>query len=147
MELSNQLEIKFRLDINQKKALRRLKIFSVADLFFHFPVRYSDISEVKKIAELIGGDIATIYGKVSGLKTKKSFRTKIPMAEGTIEDLSGKIKITWFNQAYLAKMIKNGESVKLTGKVTASKNGMYLANPEFEKLPYMPIDSHETLFK
>jgi len=53
MELGDRLETKFRLDINQKKALTRLKIFSVADLLFHFPVRYSDISEVKNIAELI----------------------------------------------------------------------------------------------
>src|SRR3989338_2907304 len=147
MELHDKLELKFRLDINQKKALRRLKIFSVADLLFHFPVRYSDISEVKKIIDLIPGDVATIYGKVSGLKTKKGFRSKIPMAEGGIEDLSGKIKITWFHQAYLAKMIKNNENVKLTGKVTQWKNGIYLANPEFEKMADMPIDSHDTLFK
>ena len=146
MELHDKLEIKFRLDENQKRALRRLKIFSVADLLFHFPVRYSDISEVKKIAELIPGDMATVYGKVSGLKTKKAFRSRIPMAEGEVEDLSGKIKIIWFNQAYLAKMIKNGENVKLTGKVTQGKNCIYLANPEFEKMPDMPIDLHDTLF-
>jgi len=146
MELSDKLEEKFRLDLNQKKALRKLKIFSVADLLGHFPVRYSDISEIKNIAELVPGDLATIYGKVSKLKTKKAFRSKISMAEGEVADLSGKIKITWFNQAYLAKMIKNGENVKLTGKVTQGKNGIYLANPEFEKLPDMPIDAHDTLF-
>ena len=147
MELHNKIEEKFRLDIKQKKALHKLKIFSVADLLFHFPVRYSDISEVKKISELISGDMATIYGKVSKLKTKKGFRSRMPMAEGEIEDLSGKIKIIWFNQAYLAKMIKDGENVKLTGKVTQGKQGVYLANPEFEKMPDMPIDTHDTLFR
>jgi ATP-dependent DNA helicase RecG len=147
MNLSDNIEEKFRLDINQKKALRRLKIFSVADLLFHFPVRYSDISEVKRISDLVSGDMATIYGKVSKLKTKKGFHSHVPMAEGEIEDLSGKIKIIWFNQAYLAKMIKNGESVKLTGKVTQGKSGIYLANPEFEKMPDMPIDVHDTLFR
>ena len=146
MELHDKLETKFRLDVNQEKALHKLKIFSVADLLFHFPVRYSDISTVKKIAELVSGENATVYGKVSKLKTKKGFRSRIPMAEGQIEDLSGKIKIIWFNQAYLAKMLHDGESVKLTGKVTASKSGTYLANPEFEKIPNMPIDSHESLF-
>lgn len=140
------MEEKFRLDTNQKRALNRLKIFSVADLLFHFPVRYSDISEVKNIADLVPGDMATVYGKISKLKTKKGFRSKIPMGEGEIEDLSGKIKITWFHQAYLAKMIHEGESVKLTGKVTQGKNGIYLANPEFEKMPDMPIDKHDTLF-
>ena len=154
MELSDKLELKFRLDINQKKALRRLGLFSVADLLFHFPVRYSDISIVMKIADLVPGTTATVYGKVSNLKTKKGFHSKIPMAEGEIEDLSGKIKIIWFHQAYLAKMLHNGENVKLTGKVTESKagllagrQGIYLTNPEFEKLNLLPIDVHDTLFK
>jgi len=146
VKLSDSLEEKFRLDKNQKRALGKLNIFSVADMLFHFPVRYSDISEIKKISDLVPGDMATVYGKVSKLKTKKTFRSGIPMAEGEIEDFSGKIKITWFNQAYLAKMIHDGESVKLTGKVTQGKNGIYLANPEFEKLPDMPIDAHDTLF-
>ena len=146
MHLADTLEAKFRLDENQKRALKRLKIFTVADLLFHFPARYSDLSIVKKIEDLAPGDMATVAGKVSKLKTKKAFRSKIPMAEGEIEDLSGKIKIIWFNKAYLAKMLKNGESVKLTGKVTKGKNGIYLANPEFEKMPDMPIDSYDTLF-
>ena len=146
MQLSDKLEIKFRLDENQKKALRKLSIFSVADLLFHFPVRYSDISEVKQIINLIPGETATVFGKVSKLKTKKGYHSKIPMGEAEIADLSGKIKITWFHQAYLAKMIHEGDSVKLTGKVTESKYGLYLANPEFEKAPNMPIDSHDTLF-
>src|SRR5258708_4961599 len=146
MELHDTLESKFRLDVNQKRALHRLNIFSVHDLLFHFPIRYSDISTVKKIDELIPGETATVYGKVSKLKTKKGYRSKIPMAEGEIEDLSGKIKIIWFNQAYLAKMIPSGQNVKLTGRVTEGKQGIYLANPEFEKTADMPIDSHNTLF-
>ena len=146
MELHDKLEIKFRLDEKQKKALHRLNLFSVSDLLFHFPMRYSDISLVKKIAELIPGDMATVYGKVSKLKTQKGFRSKMSRAEGIIEDLSGKIKIIWFNQVYLAKIIHEGENVKLTGKVTAGKSGKYLANPEFEKMKDMPIDSHDTLF-
>ncbi|HPS21247.1 MAG TPA: ATP-dependent DNA helicase RecG [Candidatus Paceibacterota bacterium] len=146
MELHDKLEEKFRLDINQKKALKRLGLFSVRDLLYHFPVRYSDISTLKKISDLIPGEVATVYGKISKLKTRKAFKSKIPMGEGEIEDLSGKIKIIWFNQAYLAKMIKNGENVKITGKVTQSKNGLYLANPEVEKAPDLPIDSHDSLF-
>ena len=146
MRFSDKLEIKFRLDENQKRALKKLNLFSVADLLFHFPVRYSDISEVKQIINLIPGETATVFGQVSKLKTKKGYHSKIPMGEAEIADLSGKIKITWFHQAYLAKMIHEGDSVKLTGKVTESKYGLYLANPEFEKAPNMPIDSHDTLF-
>lgn len=147
MELKDKLELKFRLNTSQKKALAKIKLFSVADLLFYFPVRYSDTSEVKKISDLIPGEISTIYGVISKLKTKKSFHSRIPIGEGEIEDLSGKIKIIWFNQAYLAKMIHQNESVKLTGKVTLGKNGIYLANPEFEKIISLSIDSPDTLFK
>ena len=146
MYLSDQLEIKFRLDKNQKRALKKLNIFSVADLLFHFPTRYADLSQVKQIANLVGGENATLYGKVSKLKTKKRYRSKIPMAKGELEDLSGKIKIIWFNQAYLAKMLHEGEKVKLTGRIAKGKNDLYLANPEFEKAPNLPIDSHDTIF-
>ena len=146
MELHDRLEEKFRLDVNQRRALHKLKLFSVADLLFHFPIRYSDISEVKKISDLMPDDTATVFGKISNLKIKKGFRSKIARAEGEIEDLSGKIKIIWFHQAYLAKMIHNDSNVKLTGKITQGKQGIYLANPELEKLPNMPIDSHDTLF-
>ena len=146
MTLSDKLELKFKLDAGQKKALNRLKLFSVGDLLFHFPVRYSDMSTVKKISDLVPGETATVYGKVSKLKTKKAFRSGIPMGEGEIADLSGRIKIMWFHQAYLAKMIKDGESVKLTGKVAESQSGIYLTNPEFEKIPNLPIDSHDSLF-
>lgn len=147
MELADKLETKFKLDVLQKKALQRLGLFSVSDLLFYYPTRYSDISEIKKISDLTPGEITTIYGKVSKLKTKKAYHSHIPMGEGEIEDLSGKIKITWFHQAYLAKMIKNGDMVKLTGKITEGKNGVYLANPEVEKIPNMPIDVHESLFE
>jgi len=146
MQLSDKLETKFRLDSAQAKALKKLQIFSVADILFHFPVRYSDVSTVMKISDVMTGDMATLYGKVSKLKTRKAFRSKIPMAEGEIEDISGKMKIIWFNQAYLAKMLRDGDNVKLTGKITASKSGTYLANPEFEKMPNLPIDTHDTLF-
>ena len=147
MHLGDTLEKKFpRLTEEQKRALRKLGLFSVSDLLFHFPVRYSNLSEIKKIGDLSHGDTATIYGKVSKLKTKKAFRSKIPMAEGEIEDMTGKIKIVWFNQAYLAKMIRDGDAVKLTGKISSGKNGLFMTNPEYEKMPNMPIDTHDTLF-
>ena len=99
MQLSDKLDLKFRLDIKQQRALHKLKLFSVSDLLFHFPVRYSDISTVKKIADLVAGETGTDYWEISNLKTKKGFRSKIPMGQGEIENISGKIKIIWFHQA------------------------------------------------
>ncbi|MBP9802901.1 MAG: ATP-dependent DNA helicase RecG [Candidatus Pacebacteria bacterium] len=146
MNLGDKLEKNFRLDIEQKKALAKLELFTVSDLLFYFPIRYSDMSEVKNISDLVGGESATIYAKISKLQTKKGFKSKIPMGEGYAEDLTGKIKIIWFNQPYLAKMIRDGDNVKLTGKIMQNKAGIYLANPEIERTPNLSIDKHDTLF-
>lgn len=147
MKLVDSLESRFRLTEKQKRALKRLGLFSVSDLLFYFPTRYSDMSVIKKIVNLKPGETATIYGKISKLKTKKAYRSGKPIAEGVIEDLSGKINIIWFNQAYIAKMLKDGQNIKLTGRITDGKKGLYLANPEAEQIPELPIDSHKSLFE
>ncbi len=147
MTISDTLESQFRLTTLQKQALKKLGLETVRDLLFYFPARYSDISQIKLIRDLIPGDIATVYGEVSGLKTKKAFRTKIPMAEGVIDDGTGKLKITWFNQAYIAKMLHDGQKVSLTGKISDGKYGLTMQNPEYEKAKALPIDVHNTLFE
>ncbi len=136
----------FRLSMPQKKALGRLHIHTLQDLIYHFPHRYSDIGKIRKISTLKGGESTTIYGTISKIKTRKAFHSKIPMAEGVLEDDTGKIKVVWFNQAYIAKMFPEGSLVMLQGKITDGKNGLTLANPEIEKTKNMPIDASDTLF-
>src|SRR3989344_4419244 len=146
MQLQDKLETKFRLNPNQKRALNRLKLFSVADLLFHFPVRYSHISEIKPINQLVTGEFATVYGRFWSPDIKIGYKSKVLRAEGEVMDETGKIKVVWFNQAYVAKMIRSGQFVEFTGKVVEGKRGKYLANPEFKKVDSMPIDIHNSLF-
>ncbi len=146
MQLHDKLEEKFRLDINQRRALHKLKLFSVADLLFHFPARYGHISEIKPINQLVAGEHATIYGRFWSPDIKRGWKSKILRAEGEVMDETGKIKVVWFNQAYVAKMIHSGQFVEFTGKVMENKRGKYLANPEFKKVDSMPIDIHNSLF-
>jgi ATP-dependent DNA helicase RecG len=146
MQLDTPLEKITRIDATQKQALKRLGLLTVRDLLYYFPTRYSHISNVKQIRDLAAGETATVYGTITSIETKKSFKTKIPMSEATIEDLSGSIKILWFHQAYMAKMIHEGQMVSLTGKVSSGTRGLYFSNPEVETGAVMPIDSHDSLF-
>ncbi len=148
MKLHDKLESHFRIDANQKKALTRLGIISVRDLLYYFPLRYTDISDVRSIDALIVGETATILGTISKLKTKKGFKSKIPMGSATLTDLSGSINIIWFHQPYLAKMLTEGSTVRVTGKVTEhSTYGLTLTNPEISKEDVLPIDIHDSLFQ
>jgi len=144
--LKTEVEDFFRLLPVQKKALARLKIKTIEDLIFHFPSRYSDISKISKVVNLSDEELVTVYGKIGKIKTRKAYQSNLPMAEGTIEDDTGKLKVVWFHQAYVAKMFPEGTMVSLQGKVSKNKSGLYLANPEIERTKEMPIDASDTLF-
>ena len=143
----------FRITSIQKDALKKLGVDTILDLLYHFPVRYGDTAEAKNIDSLIAGETAVIFGKISGLKTSKGFKSKVAMADGYIEDETGKIHCVWFNQPYIAKMIEDGAIVRVEGKISARKNKntdetreIYFSNPKIEKIKEMPIAVGESLF-
>ena len=143
MQLDSLLVDEFRLSPPQKKALVKLGLLTIKDLLYHFPSRYHDQSPEKKIGELVKGEKVTVYGTVLSAETKKAFVRKIPMAEVTLEDETGKIKAIWFHQAYMAKKVPKGHRARITGTVGERKGVLYLANPELE--PVSSVDS-ESLF-
>jgi len=135
MKLNDPLSSCFRILPIQASALKRLGIISVRDLLYHFPARYGDTAQVTSISNLRKGDTAVIFGRISGLKTSRAFRKKIPMAEAVVEDETGKIKIVWFYQAYLAKMIMEDSNVRVEGKVPERNGELYFSNPRIENAP------------
>jgi ATP-dependent DNA helicase RecG len=141
------LSTHFRIDAPHQKALKRLGIATVEQLLYHLPARYEDVSDIQSVGGLRKDETAIVFGQLSGLKTRKAWKSRRPIAEGYIEDGSAKIKIMWFNQPYLAKMYSDGMFVKLVGKVTGSEGKLYIANPEVEKLEALPIDRHDSIFK
>jgi len=147
MKLSDGIEQHFRIDINQKKALSHLGLKTLRDLLYHFPSRYGDISSIRNINTLTDGENVTIIGNITGLKTKKGFKSNIPMGQAVLSDLTGSINIIWFHQPYLAKMLKEGSTVRVTGKISENKSyGLTLTNPEITKEDVLPIDIHDSLF-
>ncbi len=146
MQPHHQLSQHIRMDEAHIKALGMLGIHTILDLLYHLPTRYEDISAIQSVDTLTQGQSAVVYGKISGLKTRKAWKSRKPIAEGWIEDGTARMKIIWFNQPYLAKMIREGAYVKLAGKVSGSDKKIYLANPEIETLEELPIDRHDSLF-
>ncbi len=147
MRATDTLKTHFRIDIDHHKALTKLGIVTVEDLLYHLPQRYEDVSTIQSVGGLEKGQDAIVFGRVGGLKTRKAWKSRVPIAEGWIEDGSARIKVMWFNQPYLAKMLTDGMYVKMTGKVTGSEGKLYIANPEIEKLESLPIDRHDSIFK
>lgn len=147
MKLNDSLTTIFRTSEVQKKALDRLGLKTVEDLLYYFPVRYGLTTNIKSISEAVEGESATFFGKISHLAAKKSFRGSATRGEASLTDLSGAtIRLIWFHQPYLAKMLTEGSSQRVTGKVSSSSRGLYISNPEVSA-DILPIDRHYSLFQ
>jgi RecG-like helicase len=98
----------FRIDATHLKALKKLGILSVGDLLFHLPARYEDISDVQSVGGLEKGQDTVVYGQLSGLKTRKAWKSKIPIAEGYIEDGSAKMTLALESVYGISKCLMRG---------------------------------------
>ncbi len=146
MHPADDLSKHFRMQEPQKAGLARLGLRTVRDLLYYFPVRYSNVSEIKLVRDAAAGDTVTLYGRIGKLKARKAFTTGRAMGEAELEDSSGTIPVVWFNQAYMAKMVRDGDMVELSGKIAEGKNGLFLSNPELKEKNALPIDTHGSLF-
>jgi ATP-dependent DNA helicase RecG len=135
-----------RLRTDQKTALEKLGIRTVRDLLYHFPARYEAAGPTGTIASAQPGTDVTLYGTIRKPETRKAWKSRRPIAEAYLEDSSGKIKVMWFNQPYIAKTLTDGMVVRATGRMAGTGTKAYLANPEIDRSPIPPEDIHDSLF-
>ncbi|TAJ15310.1 hypothetical protein EPO56_01195, partial [Patescibacteria group bacterium] len=139
MDINDSIETLTRLTTIQRAGLKKLRLETIRDLLYHLPTRYESSADMRSINAVSHNETATFYGKFSKLEMKKSWKTKVPMAEGSFSDGTGTLRVVWFHQPYLAKMVPQNEIVRLSGKV-AEKNGKKsLINPVVEKSSGMPF--------
>lgn len=147
MQLDTEITDHFKgLKDSQKKALKKLGLETLEDLFFYFPLKYGSVAKVKNISNVTDGEDVALYGKLSKLETKKTFKGKVPVATGVVSDESGELDLTWFHQPYIAKTFKDGDLVKVQGKIGVYKGKPTLNNPEIEKIREIPTGVGNSLF-
>jgi len=123
-----------RIDKRILPALKRLGIETVRDLLFHFPSRYEDFSNEKKIADVFLGETVTLRGTVEKISVHRTFRKRMALTEAVIRDETGNIKAVWFNQPFIAKNVSEGSAVLVSGKIAKGPGGNYLQNPSYERV-------------
>jgi ATP-dependent DNA helicase RecG len=118
---------------NYEAKFKRLEIESVRDLLFHFPNRYHDYSQVRPITHLAPSQEQTVIGSVFSVGRGAIGRRK--GTEAIISDDSGMLRVIWWGQTYIARRLRQGMRVALSGRVTAFRGRLQMENPEVE-----PID-------
>ncbi|MDP2741102.1 MAG: ATP-dependent DNA helicase RecG [bacterium] len=125
-----------KIGLAYQKRLKKFGIKTIYDLFFHFPSRYDDFSDIIKISEARQklGEVICVEGRILEIGNAHTFKKWVNLTEATIEDDSSYIKVVWFNQPYLTKNLMADDFVCLAGKISLGKDGLYLNNPAYEKI-------------
>jgi len=113
--------------------LKRLGIETVGDLLYHFPHRYDDYSSLKPINRLEYGEETTIVGTIWETRSRQT-RGGSAVVTSIVADGSGTIEAVWFNQPYLARQLRAGRRIVLSGKVDEYLGRLTFQAPEWEPL-------------
>jgi ATP-dependent DNA helicase RecG len=118
-------------------ALQTKGLTTVEDLLAYAPFRYEDRTNVKTIAELAPGEMATVIAEVQSTRLGGFRRRDLGMFEATFSDASRATLTTkWFHASYLGGVIAQGQKIALYGKVEfdAYRGEISMLHPEFEIL-------------
>ena len=116
-------EIQFVKGIGPKRAekLHKLNIFTLKDLIYYFPRQYEDRSKVKKINQLENEEKVTIKGVITRMESY-SPKKGMNIIRMDMRDDTGYIKLSFFNQEYIKRAFKSGDSIVVFGKVKIENN-------------------------
>ncbi|MGD8814299.1 MAG: ATP-dependent DNA helicase RecG [Anaerolineales bacterium] len=116
------------------KTLQKLDLETLGDLLWHMPRRYDDYSKLKTINRLWYGEEITIIGTVDDMQVRTARGGKMKIVEAKISDGTGSLRLTWFNQPWIADRLKPGRAVVVSGKVDQYLGRLTMNNPEWEPL-------------
>jgi ATP-dependent DNA helicase RecG len=111
----------------------RLGVHTIRDLLFHFPYRYNDFANIRSISQLVVGEEQTVLATVwSAAETTIGRRLK--GSEAIVADETGTLRVIWWGQRYIARQLRAGTRVALSGKVSVYRGQLQMESPEYESL-------------
>lgn len=126
---------------SNSRTLERLDIRTLRDMLYYFPRRYEDYSLLKPINRLAYGEELTVIGTVQNVGIRKLRSGRSQMVEVILSDGSGALKINWFNQMFIAKRLRKGAQISVSGKVEQYLGRLVMNNPEWELLEQAQINT------
>jgi len=135
-QLSNS--VKYLKGVGPQRAaiLEERGIVTVADLLSYLPFRYEDRIRFTPIAEIIPGQVHTVFAEVATQGSTVGFRRgRQSIFHISVRDRSGSLHVRFFHGGYLADKLKPGQRMVLHGKVEADpyRAGRFeMVNPHME---------------
>ena len=114
--------------------LANLGISTIRDLLYHFPHRYNDYSEKAKVAELWPGRELTVEGRITEAREISLGRQRRKATEAMLADETGHVRVAWFGQGYLARSLKPGTEIAVSGRVDSYQGLPVFESPDYDLL-------------
>jgi ATP-dependent DNA helicase RecG len=126
---------------NHARTLSRLDLHTIRDMLYYFPRRYDDYSLMKPINRLNYGDQVTVIGTIKSYKLRPTKGGK-SLVEAIVSDGSAAVRLNWFNQPHMAKRLREGAQVSLSGKVDQYLGRLVFNNPNLEFLEQQQLSAN-----
>ncbi|MBR0288174.1 MAG: ATP-dependent DNA helicase RecG, partial [Selenomonadaceae bacterium] len=94
--------------------LEKLNIFTKYDLLTHYPRTYENHSSLTDICDVLEGETVLIVGEIYNITSREA--RGLTIINAILEDDTGYIKLTWFNQKYLLNKLREGMRLLIIGK-------------------------------
>ncbi len=121
--------------VGEKRAtgLAQLEVETVLDLLTHYPRRWIDRTHEGRIGDLALGEEATVVVRVASVRSQRTRNGKV-MVVVDVQDETGRLKVTFFNQAWRERQLSRGTQVALFGKVESFRGDRQMTNPVVDLL-------------
>lgn len=98
------------------KKLKSLEITTYWDLINYLPLRYESFQTISRISEVQNGELVTIIGTIIESQYQVT-RTGLKIQKFLIEDKTGTIDASWYNQPYLLSLLHKGQRIAVAGEI------------------------------
>jgi len=114
------------------ETLTNLGMNTLGDMLYYFPRRYEDYSQLKPIKDLFYGNVVTVIGTIQSVHTRPIRGGKSSIIEVVISDGTGSLRISYFNQPWLANRFKQDDAISVSGKIDQYLGRLVMNSPDWE---------------
>lgn len=116
------------------ESLAKLGMITLGDMLYYFPRRYDDYSQLKPIKELFYGEQVTVIGTIDSVHSRPIRGGKASIIEVIISDGTGGLRLSYFNQPWLANRFKKGDAISVSGKIDQYLGRLVMNSPDWEPI-------------
>ena len=123
------------IGVESAKLLERMNIHTIGDLLWHLPSRFDDFSKFVPLRRLVPNATQTAVATLGRISQRRTASGKL-MTEAELAEEDGTptdVRATWFGRAFVKETHREGERVRIAGKVRWFGRTLQFSQPTLER--------------